>query len=98
MTAVRKRIPSRRGTTYIKHSNTHPQVGVYMSYKPSLEQIDLNQFLNNDSKNISKIVLRLYKWCGYVATQYLVSDKMAIYFNVLNPLMAIGLEAMCRAT
>ena len=38
-------------------------------------------------KNISRLVLKVYKWCGYVSTQYLVSDKIAIYFNVLSPLM-----------
>jgi hypothetical protein len=44
-----------------------------MSYKPSLEQ-----------KNL---VLKLHKQCGYNSTQYLISDKMEVYFNVLGPLI-----------
>lgn len=66
---------SRRLQYSITFSSTKPQAGAYLSYKPSLEQIDSELHLDNGFVEILASWSSNFKWCIYPPLSILSRKK-----------------------
>ena len=67
--------------------NTSPQVGAYRSKAPSLSHIYFILGPLRDSVKICSLVIRVDETSSHASRCNILSDKVAIHFDVLGPLM-----------